>query len=279
MATLSEKKLKVTDSELKTIELQILDYFKDVCVKENIQFFLTYGSLLGAARHSGFIPWDDDIDLMVRREDFQKLIFAMNKNPSDRFKFICLYTNKRYLFPLAKVYDTQTELVEEYGSIAGETFGVNIDVFILDHLPDDRCLEQRFFSRGNFLRYYYGLACCKYKISRANLLKDLMRNIIITPFKLIGYRFFAERYDKFCQKYNNKQTEYVGIIQFGEGSGDKERIPNSSLSGMTTLPFEGKKYSVPDNYKIYLTQLYGDFMVPPPEEKRITKHSFVAYWL
>lgn len=268
----------VSNKEIMEIELSLLRYLDDICRDEKIQLYLTYGTLLGAARHKGFIPWDDDIDVMIKREDFFRLCEAIKSRGNSIYKLIDRSIDTNYSLPLAKLYDDRTILIEDYGSICPVKFGVYIDIFILDNLPNQTEKEALLFKKARKIRHEYGLSTRKFELDSNRVIYSVLRNIAIIPFHILGYRHFLRKYEIVCVKYINDNTTNMGIVQFGEGYGDKERIPKLCLTGKTKLLFEGDEYCVPDNYVDYLTQLYGDYMCLPPENERVTKHNFTAYW-
>ncbi|MBQ8445584.1 MAG: LicD family protein, partial [Opitutales bacterium] len=127
---------EITHEELKQIQLGILDKVHEFCEKNGITYFLSSGTLIGAVRHKGYIPWDDDLDLYMPRADYDKFIKLFSANSPENTKLLSLETDKKYQYPFAKVIDDRTEMVE---TAVGESFkiGVYIDVFPVDSVPDN----------------------------------------------------------------------------------------------------------------------------------------------
>ena len=262
--------------EIKEIELDLLRNLNEICEKNSINLYLTYGTLLGAVRHGGFIPWDDDIDVMVLREDYDKLVKVLQSTPSP-YRFRCMENDSKYSFPLAKFYDDRTVVEEKYGRLVTGEFGVYVDIFILDNLPDSVDVSEKFFKEAQRHKLYYALSNSTYRFTK-NVLFTIPRNLIAFLFRLRGYRYYLEKYINYWMKHNNSDTECVGVVQFGEGLDSKERCSRKALTGDTVLQFEGIMCKVPDNYVQYLTQMYGDYMSLPPVEERVTKHKHDVYW-
>lgn len=121
-----------TIQDVQKLEFDILKYIKKVCDENKINYYLAYGTLIGAVRHHGFIPWDDDIDIMMPREDFIKFVESTNKDKHDYFKVVCRENNTNFTAPLPKVIDSRTKLTQHYGFIEKVDLGVYVDIFILD---------------------------------------------------------------------------------------------------------------------------------------------------
>ena len=265
-----EKEIFLED--LKRIEINILDEIAQYCKKNNLIYYLDSGTLLGAVRHKGFIPWDDDIDIIMPRSDYQKFIKSFNNDHTEgEYKVISSVSNADYYYPFAKVVDTRTELIEdEMVPIKG--YGVYVDVFPIDGLPDNKKERRRFQNRLWFYRRLWGAST-----SRINETKSLLRKLKILFAKCIGWKRILLKVEKTAAENDMKKAKYAASLV---SSSDKYREIDSSLfySG-TELEFEGKLYPVPLHYKEYLTLLYGDYMKLPPEEKQISNHRFKAYWI
>lgn len=268
---------EMTLQEMQCVEFDILKYIMGIGEKYQIPIFLAYGSLLGAVRHNGFIPWDDDIDVMLTRANYYRLITAIESEES-QYKFVSMETSENYSMPLAKIYDPRTLVIEEYGSIITGEFGVYVDIFVLDNIPNEKKASEKFFRSANRKRFYYALSTRKFLFVKNRPIWSVCRNILITPFRIIGYKFFLRYYDRYCKKYSKSTTDYVGIVLFGEGSDQKERCHIGKLTGNTKIRFETIDCCVPDNYANYLENLYGDYMELPPIEERITKHIHKVFW-
>ncbi len=269
-----ELKERITDiDEVKQIEVKILDAFVSFCNQNNLRYYLAYGTLLGAVRHKGFIPWDDDIDVTMPRPDYQKFISLWPAG--GKYAVLECTQNEEYVYPFAKVCDTDTFL-QERGVCLDYDMGIYIDVFPLDAIPGT--LED---SKG-FIRSLqnqekcrlYSMMPCEYIFkdgSKTNFTRKLLWRVI----KAIGPHRFAKRMNRRSQKYGYSPQLYGGSLttRFPE----HEIFPLSILEETTELEFEGKRYIAPADYNQVLTLLYGDYMELPPEEERVLKHDFKAW--
>ena len=252
--------------ELKAIQLDLLRKTAEFCEKNDITYYLCGGTLLGAVRHQGYIPWDDDIDISMPRPDYDRFISLFNQ-PDNYYKVIDMYHDKKYGFPFAKVHDTRTFIDElQY---AKDHFGVYIDIFPIDGVGEDeqvfRILRWRKLLHTKKANYYQ---------------RTISKKIINTFGKLVLLPFSAHQIlkmmDKEARKYPYGSTPRAGIIINPYGT---REIVNKSIFDKTIfMKFEDREYKVPENYDAWLSSIYGDYMQFPPVERRISPHVFKAWW-
>lgn len=268
--TFCDKKA-LTNEQLKCIELDILREIKRVCEENDLRFCLCGGTLLGAIRHNGFIPWDDDIDIYMSREDYNRFIRLFNKCSGDRYKFICMENSPVYCLPFGKVVCTETSLFEtQCRSTPG--MGVYVDVFPLDGLGDSLDRAKRIISKCSSYRRWLMLAMSKKRrATPIDMLKNLLCGVLFCC-----RRIFYSRYLKRATENSFETSKYVAFC--GAYYGEKEILDKEIFSAFEFHEFEDELYPIPVEYDTYLRQLYGDYMTPPPKEKQITHHSFVAYY-
>lgn len=268
---------KITDlAERQKIALDVLLFFKFFCQENNIQFFLAYGTLLGAVRHKGFIPWDDDVDVMLTRTEYEKFISVWSNDKHPYFKFMSMDTDKDYFAPLAKMYDDRTVLIQEYGQIEKKKYGIYIDVYVIDRLPDDFDVASALYVKCQKVRNQWGMAVRKYSAPSKSFVNKIGRIPYMAYCKCIGSKFFMKKYNEMAQTYNRQSTAHSGIILYGEGI-KKEYFQDKMFSKPSTVVFEGTEFSAPSDVDYYLTQMYGDYMKLPPEEERKV-HPSKVYW-
>ena len=266
---------ELTLQELKDIELDILKMFDSFCKENNIRYFLAFGTLLGAIRYKKFIPWDDDVDVLVPREDYERLITLFQD--SDKYHLYSFERNRKYAYPFAKLCDMTTRLDEIFYSKSKVQLGVNIDIFPLDHFDDD--LQE---AKREILRIRKCNACLSYmkvdKPQTRNPIKFLVWTMIITYCKMRGNQYYIRKVIRECNKPGQKGSRYVGAKAWPIW-GDSIITPAESFAQAIEIEFEGEKFPAPIGYDAYLTCLYGDYLPEPPKEKQKTHHSFKAYKL
>lgn len=260
-------KRNIEVEELKQIQLDILNFVDVFCKKNNLRYFLAYGTLLGAVRHKGYIPWDDDIDILMFREDYEKFVMTFKDS---RYKVFATEVNPKYPYPFAKVGDTKTYFEEEIKDVIDT--GVNIDVFPLDYLPEDKV--QSITKRRNILQKIW-IAKRLPRLKRRGFLKNAVLAISQSLLAVFPVRFIVKKMEDNAQKYNLKESSVCGNIAYGY---DPDVYPSSDFKEVIELPFEQYMFPCPKEYDNVLTVMYGDYMKLPPKEKQVSHHHFIAYW-
>lgn len=269
------KKIETLE-EKQAIALNVLKHFVEFCDKHEVNYMLAYGTLLGAVRHNGFIPWDDDVDVMMLRDDYIKLMSLYDNNLDNHFKVKSSYNDNDYYAPLAKMYDDRTVLKAGYGYEEHGEMGIYIDIFVIDNMPSDENELRRFYENCQRLRYAWKMSILSYKAKSSSSILKIIKYPIMAVCKLVGYRKWIRWYDILSQKYNDKRTEYAGVVVYGEGA-KKERMLRSMFTNTSNVEFEGLQMKAPSDVDAYLRQMYGDYMKLPPENERKV-HPSNVYW-
>lgn len=264
---------KIEVNELKKIQIKILNIFVEFCKENEMDYFLCGGTLIGAVRHQGYIPWDDDIDVALLRADYDKFIKKFN-GYNDLFKVHTSDNTSDYPYPFAKISFVKTiikEFIDEDSKI-----GVNIDIFPVDILPDKKVDQLKLLN--SIRRYRNKLSL---KLIRINKNRSFFKNTILLIGKLI-YKFEKSSYlsssiNKIAKGYINTNTNSMGVIVWGYG--ECEVVSNNIFSEVIPMQFEGEYYNVPIGYHEWLTSIYGEYMKLPPKEKQISHHAFEAFWI
>lgn len=270
---------ELTIEEMRKIQLDGLKYIADICEKNKINYFLVCGSLLGAVKYKGFIPWDDDIDIGLKRKEYLKLINILEKEPKNEYKVLTVYNTKDYYYPYAKLVSTKTTVTENTKKI--KELGVYIDIFPFDYTDDD--FEQymhkiRFFRNMTVKRYRVknhieksmNLTIKYPKVKFRNLKKIIYDFIDIISLPL-GYNFWAKCYDKLISK--NKNGKYLT-----RGCKNNVRLNAKIFEEFTEYEFEGKNFNSIKDSDSYLKAIYGDYMKDLPKNQQRTHHQIHAYW-
>lgn len=259
--------------EVKKIEVEILDYFVAFCEKHDLTYFLGYGTLLGAVRHKGFIPWDDDIDVTMPRPDYQKLLTLWPAE--DRYALMECTRSKEYVYPFAKICDSKTYIQESNVSLDYD-MGIYIDIFPVDAIRGTKDDSKRFLHSMQLQEKcrMYSMMPREYILKR-DAKRNVSRKLIWSFLKHIGPHRFSVRMNRRSQKYDYAADGYGGVLctRFP----DREIYPLSLLAETTPVEFESKQYNAPAAYDTILTICYGDYMQLPPEEDQVLKHNFKAW--
>lgn len=263
----------ITLSELKHIQLDVLEAIHNFCIDNNITYSISCGTLIGAVRHKGYIPWDDDIDIYLLRDDYKKLIDLFPQKYDDRYCIISLERDNKWDRPYAKAYNDETIFIESKNK--SYQIGVGIDIFPIDKVPESNYQWENY----NFFRKLY-----QYAISIKNMNYDrnriLVKNLLMLIIKFllfpISTRVIAMKIDVYSQKFNHTSTNY--IFESVQGLNIAKPFKLSIFSEMELVEFENNYFFAFKDYDEYLRNAYGDYMQLPPEDKRISHHSYTAYW-
>lgn len=242
--------------------LDILIEFDIFCEENKLTYFLSSGTLLGAVRHSGFIPWDDDIDVSMPRLDYERLIEMRSLFNAD-FKIESFKTNARLAFPYLKIFNENTTVI---ANDTGFPFkcGAWVDVFPLDGTFDNKFLRLTQMKALIVLRNLFSCKVLPIKVlSQRSFFTRLFYNVL--PIGLIYYLLHG-----LSQVCDYSASKYAGCLSCYYG--EKETMPRSYFgkgSKKTGFSFHGYFFNTPDEPKRYLRNMYGDFMALPPLEKRV----------
>lgn len=259
---------EINADELKKIQLEILDTVDNFCIENNIKFWLDSGTLLGAIRHKGYIPWDDDVDIGMLREDFERFISLFSKT-GGKYKVICNELDRECVYPYAKILDTDTVLYEPDVK-NGVRISVNIDLFVYDITPGGDETEKQYDCRDK----YSFLNSIQYNLYPSKKwYKKVPKVALSVALQIFPRGLFANKIVRNSKQYVGEELNYVGNFT------SVSRVVCEKSVFDSTIPweFEGKEYPVPIGYDKWLSAFYGDYMTLPPKEKRVSHHKFKAY--
>ena len=259
---------KYDDETLKHIhdvELMILKDLISFCEDNDLTYFMYAGSLLGTIRHRGFIPWDDDLDVVMLRQDFEK--FKKLYHSNEKYELLTIESEKDYCYMLAKLSLKNTRFEEEWAKHLDFTIGFNIDIFVLDDLSNNK-FKRSYQLKKAFL-YNRLLVTSKIRVDDlpfvSKFISHSMYHILnflnVTPSKL------NRRYLNFLNKYADVDSEKV--FDFSANANEYPlTYDKNDFKESVKVKFEDIHVNVPKNYDKILTELYGDYMQLPPEEER-----------
>ena len=252
---------------LHQVELRLMQTVINICDTEKIDYFLIGGSLLGAIRHHGFIPWDDDIDIGMRRSEYQRFIAVANRYlDPDQYFLQTGASDPDYGLSYMKLLDVNT-YIEEKNNVNNAFKGVFVDIFPFDKIPDDEALR-----RSQMMHFRLEDAAILLRLNY-NFVKTPLRNLLTkrTPQQLAevnghkqdreGYMRLYEQSDSRTYKNLASQYDY-----------DKEILSYQELTELESAPFEDLQVKIPRAYDQILTRMYGDYLQLPPADQRVEKH-------
>lgn len=262
-------KREVTLDEMKKIELNIMKYIHNICEENNIYYVLAYGSCLGAVRHKGFIPWDDDIDILIPYPDYKRFIEICCEN-NGRYKLEVPGIDTDYLYPYCKMVDTNTIMVE-YETI-GKQIGVYVDIFPLYGISTKDKLHLRLIELIDAL----AITSRKKRPAGRTWITKMVHTLLFIPAKILGNSRLNRWAIKLAKKYPFETATDVAFLPWIYAS--REHLPKSVFTKRKLVDFEDTQFYIPDDYDCYLTTSYGDYMVFPPEKQRENQHLHTVYF-
>jgi len=250
-------------NQLHNTQIEILDEIVRICEKHKLTYYLVGGTLLGAVRHKGFIPWDDDLDIGMPRKNYEKLKKICKKELNKNYYLQDISTDKEYWQCFLKIRKNNTLFDETMIENIDTHKGIFIDIFPYDNLDKIgfiyKCKWSIFQNLLNFSLYYRGI-----------LKKDRVNHKFLC--KLCSV-FGMNNILKFCtswmKKYKNEDSKYL-VVYPGSYGTERERFEREWILPTKKIEFENKMYSCPNNIDAVLKNVYGDYMKLPPVEKRVT---------
>lgn len=272
----------VISSEMKkvwAVQLDLLNELLSVCKKHDIKIYADGGTMLGAVRHQGYIPWDDDVDMVMLREDYDKLCKIADKEFSHPYFFQTWYNDPSAMRAHAQLRNSNTTAILEYEYQKGYDFnqGIFIDIFQLDSIPDDAAEIDKFSrklkkAKSKYKRY---ARCTNRYVRNSNIVKELVKKVLGLYYKLTAKdnTKYYKAYDKLVTSYNEQNTKCMSKVFFGPI--EKKRIWKKSWFDDTVMmKFEMLELPVPSGYEELLDTFFGNWRVP---KKVTTTHGGVLF--
>jgi len=262
-------------ADTKQVALEILKTLSLFCEEEGIRYFLVFGTLIGAIRHKGFIPWDDDVDIMMPRPDHDRFVqrFLARQNEFPFLKLFTPNTNPDYPYMITRVSDDRYRIVMDNEKPYG--MGIFIDIYPYDGLGDCRKEALKLVKKSDRLS-----SLC-FQASRLHLekgiTKSLWKKLIKFPVfvlcKLIGKDFFMDKLRRMEGAISYDSSKYVGNVVWAS-EGDVSVYDRQLFEDSVMVEFEGELFRAPVGYDHYLRQIYGNYMELPPEKEREPRHNY-----
>ncbi len=275
----SSNKVEISGELLKQVQSILLEMLKDfanVCEKYGFYYSLCGGTALGAVRHQGFIPWDDDVDVFMLRKDYNSFIKIFKQELGRKYIINAPSINPEIGIPITQIMKKHT-IFRTYNNPTGDRCGIYIDLFVLENAPNNFLLRK--IHGIGCLFFGYGLSCSRFRENRDALLKiyedsdpDVKKAILSKARKGNFFKFFSvakwsRKYDKWNSLCHNDNSHYV-VCAVGLKHYFKEIFPRQIYGVTSKIKFEDTKFNVIKDYNWALSRLYGDYMKVPPIEKR-----------
>lgn len=260
------KEISLEDS--KKIMFKILKSVDACCRQYGLKYSLDWGTLLGAVRHKGFIPWDDDIDLMMPRSDFNQFIKLFKDDNYDVLTNDDIEWGWHYI----RVCDKSSIVFFGPNAERIRQHGVWLSIFPVDKIPDN---PKKWSTQKKMINFYHGLSRLKRSgwTKGGSPIKNFAKMISRWLLHPLSLRYLGKKEECWMCKYNSEITtnSYHRVIEYSER-------PSNYFDRVVDLEFEGDRFMAISKYDEYLKLLYGDYMTPPPESERVPKHEYTAYW-
>lgn len=268
---------KLSLDEIKAVELELMQQFHDICQEQGFRYTLAYGTLLGAVRHKGFIPWDDDVDLIMPRPDYMKFLNYCSSHDV-RFGLAANELDPKYHRPYAKIWDRNTIVEDKFDGNGTLVPGANIDLFPVDGLgTGDR--EEAWKRLKPFVYSNKILAAAEwghYAKSETHSWKyEPIRFAIFLYTRFINADKYAKKHNQSLTKYQFEESDLVACI--GAAKTPRAIKERKIYEDYVELPFEGRMFKAISTYDRFLRETYGDYMQLPPADKQFPHHGRTVF--
>ena len=251
-------------------QLMLLKYFDGFCRENQLTYFLVFGTLLGAIRHKGFIPWDVDIDVAMYRNDYEKVCKLMMNQPNQSLFFEHYKNEKNHISPHAILRINGTHVNFANYSLmkhSPKNDGIYIDIFPIDNVDNPDITETERMKRITLLRrivYHKTALILRQDHSVMHKIKKIIISVLLSPF---SYKYLNAKTDLIMQEDNKKETDVVGILT-DPPVYRKQLFPRSVFGDGRQCDFEGYRFVIPEDAEMFLSIRYGDYKKLPPEDER-----------
>lgn len=257
--------------------LGIVEKLIEICDKINVNYYVAYGSLIGVVRHKGFIPWDDDFDVVMLRDDYEKFCdyCIKNENKLKPFKLLSRKCEKKYPYNIARLNNMNYKAV--YDNVQGYESGIFIDIYPLDGAGSDvdKVLKKMEKKKSNLFRITLWSIDDHYTKSTYNKwYRSIIKYFVRGYSKVRGAKHFLDKMENFKNLYDINNSRYIAEMTWDSGLTLYEK---SWFDKYIYMDFENLKVKVPIGYDDFLRCHYGDYMKFPPKEEQVPHHEYKVY--
>ena len=268
--------MELTPEQVKVETIRAMEVIIEICKKIGIKYVLYYGSLIGAVRHGGFIPWDDDLDIAMLRPDYElfKKYCIENEDELRPYKLIGDFNQSNYIYNIPRFCDLRFRM--ETPKLKDTGMGIFIDVYPFDGVGSniDRA-KREFATKKNFYHSCVSYASGEFKPKyNGKKLRFVLRRVLYRYAKIVGCKPFKRKLYALKNNYSLDASEYVEGLVWGASFSP---VPKYTFLKTEEISFEGIKVTIPKNYDEILTVMYGDYMTPPPPESRHPHHNYKIF--
>lgn len=266
------KELSIREIQLHTLE--IMKVIDDIARKNNLKYTLFYGSLIGAVRHKGFIPWDDDLDIVMPREDYNKLETYFIEHGKDLlpYKLFSYKTNSDYPFFINRICDTNYYMVADNEVPCG--MGTFIDIYPFDAAGNGKV--DFTYKRARFYSSMYYMKSRKKYVPAKRPIENMIKKVVYLISKLYTKEHLQNSLNRISSTYDYSTSEFVTCLVWGFVN-NRPLFKKSDIEDLISVSFEDANFYIPKNYDEILTKYYGNYMELPPENERVGHHSYKIY--
>ena len=267
---------EINKDEQKMLLMGILMHLDNFCRNNGIEYTVGYGTMLGAIRHGGFIPWDDDVDVFMRRKDYERF---RERYHSERYPFLDITIDNDHPVEMGKLYDATT-YIYTYNTIR-RNYGLFIDIFPLENITEDDVQLNKWLKK---IKIYMALNhIMNSNLDNNNTFLILRKSIKILAKTLPLKNIVHRKLERLFKKFGNIDTKFVGCPMFIWTSKETgllctKRYTREIFDEYMDVSFEGKSVRIIKDYDVFLRQCYRDYMQLPPLEKRVGSHSINAFY-
>ena len=260
--------------EIQEVSLRILKRITSVCEEHGFRYTLAFGTLIGAIRHKGFIPWDDDVDILMPRPDYERFILYLTNHPIEDLKVFNWKCVKNYPLGITRICDMRYRVFEK--NFIDFNHGIFVDVYPVDGLANSYNDAKKAFDRTAKERdELFMSAVKKYREIRfVEFFKNPRLALSKLRRRILGIPYYQRKLEEEVIKYAFEDFKYVGVPNWNWARIVFER---DWFNDRIKAPFEDGEFYITKHYDMMLKEEYGDYMQLPPIEKRVYHHGYIAY--